>query len=215
MEKKFEELLTEELVAEPVSAKPTFTSRLVDRAQAAADRPVAAWILFLTSFAEASFFLVPPDVVLVGLVLAKRERWQFYTLITLAGSVLGGLLGYFIGWALFESIGQTIVDFYQLQSGLETVGGWFGQNAFVAIFLAAFTPIPYKVFTIAAGLFSINLAAFIIASIIGRGARFLLVGYLTYRFGIIFAGRRYHLVHFLTLLIGLIVVLFAVILFLL
>lgn len=136
----------------------------------------AKWWLFGLAFAESSFFPIPPDV-LLGAILMTRERIRafFYATVTTVGSVLGGLFGYAIGYFFFQTIGVWLVGVYHLEAQMETVRMLFADNAFFAIFVAAFTPIPYKVFTITAGLFSINLPVFIIASILGRGGRFFAV----------------------------------------
>lgn len=131
--------------------------------------------LFGIAFAESSFFPVPPDVLLIAMTVANRYKWWLYASIATVGSVLGGIFGYYIGFALFETIGQPIVDFYGLQRQFEDVGKLYDQNAFLAVFTAAFTPIPYKVFTIAGGVFQIPLYELIIGSLAGRAGRFFAV----------------------------------------
>ncbi|MFZ2832023.1 MAG: VTT domain-containing protein, partial [Minisyncoccia bacterium] len=136
----------------------------------------AKWWLFGISFAESSFFPIPPDVLLVAILMTReRVRAFYYAAITTAGSVLGGLFGYAIGYFLFQTVGVWLVQMYHLEVQIITVQKLFMDNAFFAIFVAAFTPIPYKVFTIAAGLFGISIPTFIIASILGRGGRFFAV----------------------------------------
>lgn len=140
--------------------------------------------LFGLSFAESSFFPVPPDVLLVAILMTKeRVRALYYATITTAGSVLGGLFGYAIGYFLFQTVGVWLVHTYHLESQIVTVQKLFAANAFFAIFTAAFTPIPYKVFTIAAGLFDISIPVFILASILGRGGRFFAIAVLMKYFG--------------------------------
>ncbi|OIP65328.1 MAG: cytochrome B [Candidatus Yonathbacteria bacterium CG_4_9_14_0_2_um_filter_43_16] len=144
----------------------------------------AKWWLFGMSFAESSFFPVPPDVLLVAILMTKeRARAFYYATITTAGSVLGGLLGYAIGYFLFQTVGVWLVDIYHLETEMITVQKLFANNAFFAIFVAAFTPIPYKVFTIAGGLFGISVPTLIIASILGRGGRFFAVATVMKYFG--------------------------------
>ncbi|PIQ35593.1 MAG: cytochrome B [Candidatus Yonathbacteria bacterium CG17_big_fil_post_rev_8_21_14_2_50_43_9] len=144
----------------------------------------ARWWLFGMSFAESSFFPVPPDVLLVAILMTKeRARAFYYATITTAGSVLGGLLGYAIGYFLFQTVGVWLVDIYHLETEMITVQKLFANNAFFAIFVAAFTPIPYKVFTIAGGLFGISVPTLIIASILGRGGRFFAVATVMKYFG--------------------------------
>jgi membrane protein YqaA with SNARE-associated domain len=140
------------------------------------DKPVSRWILNGISFSESSFFPIPVDPFLAIFVFFKSEKWKKYVFEVTIFSVLGGLLGYLIGWLFFEIIGQWLVNVYHLQNELLYIQNAFSNNAFWAIFISAFTPIPYKVFTISAGLFGINLIIFIIASILGRGLRFLIVG---------------------------------------
>jgi len=144
---------------------------------------VKRW-LFGLSFAESSFFPIPPDVLLVAILMTReRVRAFYYATITTVGSVLGGLFGYAIGYFLFQTIGVWLVQIYHLESQMITVQKLFADNAFFAIFTAAFTPIPYKIFTISAGLFSINIPIFIIASILGRGGRFFAVATVMRYFG--------------------------------
>lgn len=152
----------------------------------------AKWWLFGLAFAESSFFPIPPDV-LLGAILMTRERVRafFYATVTTVGSVLGGLFGYTIGYFFFQTVGVWLVGVYHLEAQMETVRVLFANNAFFAIFVAAFTPIPYKVFTISAGLFSINLPVFIIASILGRGMRFFMIAAIMRYFGAYMAQALY------------------------
>ncbi len=144
----------------------------------------AKWWLFGVAFAESSFFPVPPDVLLVAILMTReRVRAFYYAGITTAGSVLGGLFGYAIGYFLYKTVGVWLVSTYNLEAQMVTVQKLFVDNAFFAIFIAAFTPIPYKVFTIAGGLFGISIPTFIIASILGRGGRFFLVAAVMRYFG--------------------------------
>jgi membrane protein YqaA with SNARE-associated domain len=126
------------------------------------------------SFAESSFFPIPVDVMLAPMCLAERRRAWRYAMIATVFSVLGGVAGYFIGVALFGAIESWLIDSHYW-SAYETSRAWFDRYGVWAIFVAGFSPIPYKVFTIAAGVAVLNLPGFIIASIIGRGARFFLV----------------------------------------
>lgn len=144
----------------------------------------AKWWLFGMAFAESSFFPIPPDVLLAA-ILTTRERVRafFYAFITTLGSVLGGLAGYVIGYFFFKTVGVWLVSTYHLEAQMITVQKLFADNAFFAIFTAAFTPIPYKLFTISAGLFSISIPTFIVASILGRGMRFFAVAAVMKFFG--------------------------------
>ena len=145
-------------------------------------RSAKIW-LFIFSFTESSFFIIPPDVFLLAILINNGTRWVYYASLTTIASVFGGLLGYLIGFAFFDLIGQFIINTYHLQSQMIVVSEMFSNNAFWTIFISAFTPIPFKVFTISAGFFKINLGVFIIASTIGRGMRFFVVGYIVKLFG--------------------------------
>ena len=140
-----------------------------------AKTPQAPYALFGIAFIESSFFLIPPDVLLIAMVTSSRKKWILFATICTVGSVAGAFFGYFIGWSLYETVGKLIVNAYHLQPMMELVGRKYAENAFLTVFTAAFTPIPYKVITIAAGLFRISLVTLFIASVIGRGARFFLV----------------------------------------
>lgn len=139
--------------------------------------------LFGISFAESSFFPIPPDPLLIAMVTTHPAKFLRYASICTLGSVLGGVGGYLIGWLLFGSIGAWIIDTYHLQSAFEIVREKYDHNAFLTVFTAAFTPIPYKVITVAAGVFRINIITFVIASIVGRGMRFFLVAFLMHHLG--------------------------------
>lgn len=143
----------------------------------------APYALFGLSFAESSFFPIPPDVVLIPMVASHREKWFRNATICTVGSVLGAILGYFIGLLFYEAVGKPIVDFYDLHQQMNQIGQMFADNAFLTILTAAFTPIPYKVITIGAGLFKLNILVLLGASIIGRGARFFIVSGLIRIFG--------------------------------
>jgi len=145
-------------------------------AVAYADKKEMTWLLALTSFSESSFFIIPPDVVLMGILMSNNKRWVYYSVVTILSSVLGGIFGYLIGLFFFDTIGQLVVSLYGLESELTKVGEFFADNATLAIFLSAFTPIPYKVFTISAGFFKINFLVFILASLAGRGLRYFIIG---------------------------------------
>ena len=140
-----------------------------------AKTPQAPYALFGIAFIESSFFPIPPDILLIAMVVAKREKWLRDATICTIGSVCGALFGYFIGWSLYETVGKVIVNAYHLQPMMDLVGQKYADNAFLTVFTAAFTPIPYKVITIAAGLFRISIVTLIIASIIGRAGRFFMV----------------------------------------
>lgn len=134
----------------------------------------ASFWLAVVSFTESSFFLVPPDVMLAPMSLAKPEKAWFYAFITTVASVAGGLLGYLIGMFALQMVEPWIIQF-GYEAGYLTAQQWFNDWGFWAIFMAGFTPIPYKVFTIAAGAVGMLLLPFILGSMVGRGLRFFLV----------------------------------------
>lgn len=136
--------------------------------------------------AEASFFPLPTDPLLMTMIFAKPKRWLKLVLLTISASVIGAMLGYFIGFVLFESIGQIIISTLHLEKSFPRVQELYETYSFLVIIIAAFTPLPFKVFTIAAGVFRVNFFGFVLASIVGRTLRYSLVGGLAH-----FLGRRY------------------------
>ncbi len=157
--------------------------RLYDWVLHWADTPYGTWALFVLAFCESSFFPVPPDVLLIALAVAIPKKSLMYALVCTLGSVLGGCLGYVIGWQFMEAVGSKIITFYGLQEKISYIEFLYHKYDAWAIGIAGFTPIPYKVFTISAGAFSINFSVFILASAVSRSARFFLVGGLIYIFG--------------------------------
>lgn len=137
--------------------------------------PHAPRALFGVAFIESSVFPIPPDVLLVAMTAARREKWLKYACICTAGSVLGALLGYSIGFFLYETAGKWIINTYNLREVISVIGRKYNENAFFTIFTAAFTPIPYKAITIAAGVFRISLPVLVCASLVGRAGRFFMV----------------------------------------
>lgn len=155
--------------------------------------PKAPWYLGGVSFAESSFFPIPPDVMLAPMTLARPDHWLRLALITTLGSVAGGVFGYFIGYFGIEQVTPLLAKWGYLD-GLEQARGWFAQYGFWAVFIAGFSPIPYKVFTIAAGATGMLFPVFVAASAIGRGARFFLVAGLVRWGGAPFEARiRQHI----------------------
>jgi len=135
----------------------------------------APWGLAGLSFAESSFFPIPPDVMLAPMVLAKRQRAWWFAFITTVASVLGGVFGYAIGMFSFEMIEGWLQGNQRYWDGYMLAQQWFDEWGVWAVLLAGFSPIPYKVFTISAGVISMSFLPFVIASLVGRGARFFLV----------------------------------------
>ena len=148
------------------------------------------YYLALVSFVESSFFPIPPDVMVIPMVISKKNDFFKIFLITTIFSVLGGILGYFIG-AFFFDLGVNIMSFYGYEERLSNLkNNLINSEGFYAwlgiLFLAGFTPLPYKVFTIASGLIGFNILIFIFISLISRGLRFFIVSYLSYKFGDLF-----------------------------
>lgn len=148
-----------------------------------AETPFGGWALFVLAFAESSFFPVPPDVLLIALAISIPAKSFKYAAIASFGSVSGGCFGYLIGLGCYEAIGRYIIGFYGIEESSQKVGKLYAENTFLAVAIAGFTPIPYKVFTIAAGLFRVNFPIFVLASLISRSARFFLVATLIYLVG--------------------------------
>ncbi len=148
-----------------------------------AETPYAVPALFVLAFAESSFFPVPPDVLLITLALSIPKKAIRYAVFCTFGSVFGGMTGYFIGLQLMDLIGMPIIQFYGVMEKYEYIQFLYTKYDAWAVGLAGFTPIPYKVFTIAAGAFKIDFPVFVLASIGGRAGRFFLVAGLIYFFG--------------------------------
>ena len=148
------------------------------------------YYLAIVSLVESSFFPIPPDVMIVPMVISKKNDFLKIFFITTIFSVMGGILGYFIG-AFFFEFGSNIMNFYGYEDKLSNIKeNLINSDGFYAwlgiLFLAGFTPLPYKVFTIASGLIGFNLLIFIFISFISRGLRFFIVSYLSYKFGDLF-----------------------------
>jgi membrane protein YqaA with SNARE-associated domain len=140
-------------------------------------------VLFVISFVESSFFPIPPDILLIAMVIAAPAGWVRLALICSIGSVLGGMFGYLIGYQFMDLIGNRIVEFYHFQEKWGEIGVLYDKYDVWAVIVAGFTPLPYKVFTLSAGAFKINFSTFVLASAVSRAARFFLVAALLYKFG--------------------------------
>jgi len=150
----------------------------------------SSFFLGLVSFIESSFFPIPPDVMIIPMVIAKKKSYLKIFLIASIFSVLGGIFGYMLG-ALFLDMSMSIIDFYGYENKISSLKSSLSQGeGFLTwlsiLFLAGFTPLPYKAFTIASGLIGFNILIFIIVSLISRSLRFFLISYLSYRFGDLF-----------------------------
>ena len=157
--------------------------RMYDRLMAEAVKPRAERVLAVVSFAESSFFPIPPDVMIVPMVLANPARAWRIALIATVASVVGGLFGYAIGYFLFETLGNLLFDFYGLQDKAHAFQTSYQQWGLWIILIKGLTPIPYKLVTITSGAAHFSLAVFIAASIVTRGARFFLLSALLRSFG--------------------------------
>lgn len=162
-----------------------FLRRMYDWVLSWADRKHSQTALFLLAFAESSFFPIPPDVLQMALSVAKPRRSFVYAAVAAAGSVLGGMAGYLIGMTLWDALGGL---FFRWIPGFspelfELIRGRYEQHGFWIVFTAGFTPIPYKIITVSAGVFGIGFGMFVLASAVSRSARFFLVAALIYRFG--------------------------------
>ena len=174
------------------------------------------YYLAIVSFVESSFFPIPPDVMVIPMVISKKTDFKKIFLITTIFSVLGGMLGYIIG-AFFFEFGAQIMNFYGYENKLNNIKESLIRNdGFYAwlgiLFLAGFTPLPYKVFTIASGLIGFNFLIFVLISLISRGLRFFLVSYLSYKFGDLFnefmdkhGSKWFTIIGILIVIVGLVV----------
>ena len=174
------------------------------------------YYLAIVSFVESSFFPIPPDVMVIPMVISKRTDFKKIFLITTIFSVLGGMLGYVIG-AFFFEFGAQIMNFYGYEDKLYNLKESLIKNdGFYAwlgiLFLAGFTPLPYKVFTIASGLIGFNFLIFVLISFISRGLRFFLVSYLSYKFGHLFnefmdkhGSKWFTIIGILIVIVGLVI----------
>lgn len=157
--------------------------RLYDWTMSLAARKDAEKALAGVSFVESSVFPIPPDVLLIPMVLAERSRWMRYALICTIASVIGAMFGYVIGAFLFDVVGKPIIDLYNAQEAFSRIQQWYDIWGGWGVLFAAITPFPYKVLTIFSGFTGLDLLTFVVVSIVGRGFRFYLVSWLLHRFG--------------------------------
>ena len=181
--------------------------RLYDRTIDLAARKDAVWALAAIAFVEGFFFPIPPDVLLIPMVLAARDRAWLYAAVCTAASVAGGIFGYAIGWFLFETVGDPILAFYGYGEAFAAFGARYNEWGAWIVFTAGFTPFPYKAIAIASGTTRLDPATFVAASVVARGFRFLIVAALLYWMGPpirAFIERRLGLVTlvFVVLLLG-------------
>jgi membrane protein YqaA with SNARE-associated domain len=181
--------------------------RMYDWTMEQAARPNALRVLGVVSFAESSFFPIPPDAMILPMVLARPDRAWRIALVASVTSVLGGIAGYAIGYYLLETIGQWVIDLYRMQNAFEQYRHWYAEYGLWLILIKGLTPIPYKLVTIASGAAAFDFWVFVGASIVTRSARFFLVAALLKFFGPPirdFVERRLTLVTtaFLVILVG-------------
>ncbi|WP_084251892.1 YqaA family protein [Bradyrhizobium sp. AT1] len=157
--------------------------RIYDWCIDAAHKPYALWIMGAVSFAESSFFPVPPDVMLIPMSLARPQRAWVYAMVCTVTSVLGGVLGYAIGALLFDSVGHWLIQVYGLGDKVEAFRASYAEWGAVIILLKGLTPIPYKLVTITSGFAGYNIILFVLCSIVARGGRFFIVAILLNRYG--------------------------------
>ena len=157
--------------------------RMYDWMMGLAAKKHATHALFWVSFAESSFFPIPPDVMLVPMILANRSKAWFYATIATVSSVLGGIAGYAIGYFFIDTVGMPIIEFYGKTQGFEQFKQLFNEYGVWILIIKGMTPIPYKVLTITAGVTGMAIVPFILASIIARSMRFFMVAALLYWFG--------------------------------
>lgn len=177
--------------------------RLYDWTLRLAESRHALWALFAVSFAESSVFPIPPDVLMIPMILARPARAWVIAGVALLGSVLGAMLGYYIGWGLFETVGRPVLELYGKDAYFDEFAATYNQWGAWAVLVAGVTPFPFKVITILSGSTGLSLPVFLLASLIARGLRFYIVAALLWKFG---APIRDFIERRLSLLFGLFVV---------
>jgi len=148
-----------------------------------ADTPYGTPALFIVAVVESSIFPIPPDALLVALAVARPAKAYIYAAVCTAGSVIGGIIGYGIGYFFIETIGMKIIELYGVAEKYTMIQELYEKYNAIVVLVAGVTPIPYKVFTIAGGAFKVSFITFVLASIAGRGFRFFLEGVLIYYYG--------------------------------
>jgi membrane protein YqaA with SNARE-associated domain len=167
-----------------------------------AEGPRATIFLGAISFIESIFFPIPPDFILMTILAARRQsKWAYYAAVTTITSMLGGVVMYFLGKLSFHVFGEAFISFYDIQSRFDAIAIFLQHKTFLAILFGAIVPIPesFKIVALAGGVFKVNLPIFIVASIIGRGARFFLVGYFMKVFGHRITSRIYRHLNLISL----------------
>ena len=148
-----------------------------------AEHPRALWALALVAFVESSVFPIPPDILMIPMIIARPSRAFVIAGVAMIASVLGGMLGYYIGWGLFESVGRPVLEFYGKTDHFAAFAERYNDWGAWAVLIAGVTPFPYKVITILSGSTGLSLSVFVISSVIARGLRFFLIAVLLWKFG--------------------------------
>jgi len=157
--------------------------RLYDWTITLAEHPKALWALAIIAFVESSVFPIPPDILMIPMIIAAPRRAFLIAGVAMVSSVLGGMLGYYIGWGLFDTVGRPVLEFYGKTHAVEEFNARFNEWGAWAVLVAGVTPFPYKVITIMSGWTGLSLPVFIVSSIVARGARFFIVAALLWKFG--------------------------------
>lgn len=157
--------------------------RLYDWTMSLAARTGAVWALAIVAFVESSVFPIPPDVLQIPMVLARRDRAWAYAAIATVASVLGGIAGYLIGWLVFDTVGRPLLELYGYADRFDDFAARYNTWGAWIVFIAGVTPFPYKVITIASGATGLSMPVFLVASVLARGLRFFVVSGLLYWFG--------------------------------
>ncbi|WP_298557957.1 YqaA family protein [uncultured Aliiroseovarius sp.] len=157
--------------------------RLYDWTMGLANTPHALWALAVVAFLESSVFPIPPDVLMIPMIIARPSRAFVIAGVALVASVLGGMFGYYIGWGMFETVGRPVLEFYGKDAYFDEFATRYNEWGAWAVLIAGVTPFPYKVITILSGATGLNFGVFMIASVIARGLRFFIVATLLWKFG--------------------------------
>ncbi len=157
--------------------------RLYDWTISMAEHRHALWVLAAVAFVESSFFPIPPDVIMIPMIIAAPRRAFLIASVALVASVIGGMLGYYIGYGLFETVGQPVLEFYGKADAMAEFSATYNSYGAWAVLVAGVTPFPYKVITIMSGVTALNFATFMTASVVARGLRFFIVAALLWKFG--------------------------------
>ncbi len=164
-------------------ARSGMIKRLYNWTMALAEAPYALWALGFVAFLESSVFPIPPDILMIPMIIATPRRAFLIAGVALVASVLGGVFGYFIGWGLFESVGRPVLEFYGKTDNFDAFARTYNEWGAWAVLIAGVTPFPYKVITILSGSTGLSFPVFMIASVIARGLRFFIIAALLWKFG--------------------------------